>query len=124
MLRNKNKPFISDDLKTQSHRMDIGIIGMTISTFPEQPKQYDKDVEELFSIDKTEEDKQIDSILDELMKYEKERDLEKYEKKKKKSLLILLKGFGVLVFMWGLLYTGFWIGSGFSSDKKKDETNE
>ena len=25
---------------------------------------------------------------------------------------------------WGLLYTGFWISSGFSSDKKKDETNE
>ena len=25
---------------------------------------------------------------------------------------------------WGLLYTGFWIVSGFSSDKKKDETNE
>ena len=25
---------------------------------------------------------------------------------------------------WGLLYTGFWIVSGFSSDKNKDETNE
>ena len=102
----------------------IGIIGMTISTFPEQPKQYDKDVEELFSIDKTEEDKQIDSILDELMKYEKERDLEKYEKKKEKSLLILLTGLGGLILMWGSLYTGIWISSGFSSDKKKDETNE
>ena len=28
-----------------------------------------------------------------------------------------------LVF-WILLYSGFWIISGFSSDKKKDETNE
>ena len=31
---------------------------------------------------------------------------------------------GGLFVWWGLLYTGFWIVSGFSSDNKKDETNE
>jgi hypothetical protein len=47
-----------------------------------------------------------------------------YEKDKKESLLIPLWGLGVLIFMWGSLYTGIWISSGLSSDKKKDETNE
>ena len=32
--------------------------------------------------------------------------------------------FGVPLFFWFLLYMGFWVSSGFSSDKKKDETNE
>ena len=27
-------------------------------------------------------------------------------------------------FLWLFLYMGFWVSSGFSSDKKKDETNE
>ena len=92
----------------------VMIIGGTIYTFPEQPKQYDKDVEEFFSIDKTEEEIRI----------EKRFELEIYEKKKKKSLLVVLYNLCGLVLMWGLLYTGFWISSGFSSDKKKDETNE
>lgn len=37
---------------------------------------------------------------------------------------VLSLGVGGLLVWWGLLYTGFWISSGFSSDKKKDETNE
>ena len=32
--------------------------------------------------------------------------------------------FGVPIVSWILLYMGFWVSSGFSSDKKKDETNE
>ena len=28
------------------------------------------------------------------------------------------------IVFWTLLYMGFWVSSGFSSDKKKDETNE
>ena len=32
--------------------------------------------------------------------------------------------FGVPLGFWVFLYICFWIGSGFSSDKKKDETNE
>ena len=31
---------------------------------------------------------------------------------------------GVPIVFWILLYMGFWVCSGFSSDKKKDETNE
>ena len=38
-----------------------------------------------------------------------------------KSFSIMIGG---LLVWWGLLYTGFWIVSGFTNDKKKDETNE
>ena len=31
---------------------------------------------------------------------------------------------GVPLVFWILLYIGFWVGSGFSNNKKKDETNE
>jgi hypothetical protein len=87
-------------------------IGMTISTFPEQPKE------------KTELEKGL-TLQEQLLKIkEEENQLEKYKEIRNNTLLLPLKGLGVLVFMWGLLYTGFWISSGFSSDKKKDETNE
>ena len=32
--------------------------------------------------------------------------------------------FGVPIGFWVLLYIGFWVSSGFSNDKKKDETNK
>jgi len=31
---------------------------------------------------------------------------------------------GIPIVFWILLYMGFWVSSGFSSNKKKDETNE
>jgi hypothetical protein len=40
------------------------------------------------------------------------------------SLDILGPLIWVPLFCWMLLYMGFWVSSGFSSDKKKDETNE
>jgi hypothetical protein len=40
-----------------------------------------------------------------------------------KEMLFLMEVGGLLVW-WRLLYTGFWIVSGFTNDKKKDETNE
>jgi hypothetical protein len=116
----------------------IGVIGVTIVTFPEQPKEkteLEKEKEQLIKelderfIDKnkTEETKQYDKDVEALFndtKLDELIELEKYEKKKEKSLLILLTGLGGLILMWGSLYTGIWISSGFSSDKKKDETDE
>jgi hypothetical protein len=32
--------------------------------------------------------------------------------------------FSVPIGFWILLYMGFWVSSGFTNDKKKDETNE
>ena len=120
----------------------IGVIGMTISTFPEQPKQtkqeeikgwWDKYFDEFLENNK--DDKDIKDLIhkrEAKLKNEKEKEevLKKvrkrvYEEKKNKALLLLLKGFGVLVFMWGLLYIGFWVGSGFiSGDKRKDVADE
>jgi hypothetical protein len=37
--------------------------------------------------------------------------------------MLFWQGGGLLVW-WGLLYTVFWIVSGFTNDKKNDETNE
>ncbi len=43
---------------------------------------------------------------------------------KQEQEMFYFYGVVILFVWWGLLYTGFWISSGFSSDKKKDETNE
>ena len=121
----------------------IGVIGMTISTFPEKPKETkrveikrgdfyrDNNFSEKTTLEKNDHltRQAVETILESSRK-KKEELLRKarkriYEEKKNKSLLSLLKGLGVLVFMWGLLYTGFWVGSGFSGDNKmKDDTNE
>ena len=100
----------------------IGVIGMTIDTFPERPKETN-----LGEINKRETSpylthnfRQIPSPRDELKQLRTMK--REYEKGKKESLLIPLWGLGGLVFMWGLLYTGFWISSGFANDKKKDES--
>ena len=66
--------------------------------------------------------RQIPSARDELNQLRAIK--REYEKDKKESLLIPLWGLGVLIFMWGSLYTGIWISSGLSKDKKKDEANE
>ena len=102
----------------------IGVIGMTMETFPERPKEtklgetYKRETSPYL----THNFRQIPSPRDEL-KQLRAMKLE-YEKDKKKSLLIPLWGLGILIFMWGSLYAGIWISSCLSSDKKKDETHE
>ena len=106
----------------------IGVIGMTIDTFPERPKEtklgeiYKGELPPTGFIDGRYE-KKIKEVLRKVRKRINEVQ-KKFSKDQKETLLIPLWGLGVLIFMWGLLYTGFWVSSGFSSDKKKDETNE
>jgi flagellar basal body-associated protein FliL len=98
----------------------IFIVGLTIYTFPEQLEET-KQVQ----VDDSLTNEELSKIDEDLREFAKLVDELDYEDKKKDSLLILLKGLGVLVFMWGLLYVGFWISSGFSSDdRKKGETDE
>ncbi len=121
----------------------IWVIGMTISTFPEKPKETkrveakggdfyrDNNFSKKTTLEKNDHltKQAVETILENSRK-KKEEVLIKvrkrmYEEKKNESLLSLLKGLGVLVFMWSLLYIGFWVGSGFSDDdKRKDDTNE
>jgi hypothetical protein len=94
----------------------------TIDEFPEKPNYLYEDK------NPSKEKLEIYKELEYLSKKEHGKDYD-YNKETKKEyvkeiLRIPLLGLGGLVFMWGLLYTGFWIFSGFSSDKKKDETNE
>ena len=93
----------------------IGVIGLTIEQFPENPTDRFRDITE--NVEGKEFTKEQKEVLRKVTK-------RLYEKKKKESLLIPLWGLGVLIFMWGSLYTGIWITSGFTNDKKKDETNE
>jgi hypothetical protein len=93
----------------------IGVVGLTIEEFPEKTTRFiditeSKDVKKKF----TKKQKEVLNKVDQRI----------YEEKIKETLKIPLWGLGGLVFMWGLLYTGFWITSGFTGDKKKDETNE
>jgi len=47
------------------------------------------------------------------------------DRQKEKSFITHQIGIGVLIILWGLLYTGFWISSGFSGDdEKKGETDD
>ena len=103
----------------------VWVTGLTIQEFPEKPvylyegknisKERLKKMKRLEYLSKKKHGKDYD--------YNKEKK-KKYEKKRNVTLSYPLWGLGVLIFMWGLLYTGFWIVSGFTSDKKKDETNE
>jgi len=103
----------------------VWVTGLTIQEFPEKPvylyegknisKERLKKMKRLEYLSKKKHGKDYD--------YNKEKK-KKYEKKRNVTLSYSLWGLGVLIFMWGLLYTGFWISSGFSSDKKKDENNE
>ena len=102
----------------------IGVIGMTMDTFPERPKE--KKLGEIYKRETspylTHNFRQIPSPREELKQLRAMK--REYEKDKKESLLIPLWGLGVLIFMWGSLYTGIWISSGLNKDKKKDEANE
>ena len=102
----------------------IGVFGMTIDTFLERPKE--TNLGEIYKRETspylTHNFRQIPSPRDELKQLRTMK--REYEKGKKESLLIPLWGLGFLIFMWGSLYTGIWISSCLSSDKKKEETNE
>jgi hypothetical protein len=102
----------------------IGVISMTMDTFPERPKE--TKLGEMYKSETspylTHNFRQVPSPREKLKQLKLMK--REYEKDKKESLLISLWGLGVLIFMWGSLYTGIWISSGLSSYKKKDETNE
>ena len=103
----------------------FGVVGLTIEEFPEKPRYLYEDKNP--SKELLEEEKRLEYLLKK--RYGEDYDLNKERKKEyvkeiKETLKIPLWGLGGLVFMWVSLYTGIWITSGFSSDKKKDETNE
>ena len=104
----------------------ITIIGFTIYSFPEKIRDSEPiQVQESFD-DNDFSAKGLTSGLEQYFKEDERRAIiNTYKKQKRESLLIPLYGLGVLIIWWGLLYTGFWISSGFSGDdKKKGETDE
>jgi hypothetical protein len=103
----------------------IGVVFSTVDDFPEKPSYLYEDKNP--SKELLEKEVRLEYLLK--LKYGKDYDYNKemkkeYEEKRNVVLLYLLWGLGGLVLMWVLLYTSFWISSGFSNDKKKDETNE
>ncbi len=100
----------------------ISVIGFTVYSLPDEERHHlIKEIitNQVNGLNASEEDKEKIRLLKELAE-----DDEVHENDKNKSLLLLLYGLGALAVWWGLLYTGFWITSGFSGDEKKGETDE